>query len=101
MRLKRGVLFSIVPSLARRLQVIEALVEQVSGREMVVTCAMDGDHMSGSRHYTGEAIDIRIRDMEVADSLVLRRELKAALGKAFDVVLEVDHIHIEYDPVNV
>lgn len=99
MRIKSGVVFSVCASLARRLLVIEACYERVCGREMVITSACDGTHIVGSRHFTGEAIDLRTRDLEVDVALQLRRELKALLGVAFDVVLEVDHIHIEYDPV--
>lgn len=98
MRLKAGVVFSVVPSVARRLHVIESIYERVCGREMVITSVSDGVHRAGSRHYTGEAFDIRTRDLEVEVVLSLVRELKAALGKSFDVVLEVDHVHVEYDP---
>lgn len=63
--------------------------------ELVVTSTYEGNHSPGSLHYANDAVDIRRprqKDKECRD------ELRRALGKDFDVVLERDHIHIEYDP---
>lgn len=63
---------------------------------MTITSAKDGKHMSNSKHYSGNAIDIRTRDMkEINDTA---REIKFELGEDYDVIVEKDHIHIEYDP---
>lgn len=59
------------------------------GLTLTVTAGTDGKHMEGSLHYKGLAADLRFP---------LRDEIKAALGQGWDVVWELDHIHIEYDP---
>lgn len=67
------------------------------GGELVITAGTDGKHMVGSLHYKGLALDLRTRNIAGAEQAVVK-EIKAALGKDFDVVLEGDHIHIEFDP---
>ncbi len=54
--------------------------------------------MAGSLHYAGAAIDIRTRDIPLADVQKLIARIKACLGEDFDVVLETDHLHLEYQP---
>lgn len=63
---------------------------------MTITSGNDGIHMRKSKHYSNEAIDIRIRDMVNRERTF--KEIKKDLGKDYDVLLESDHIHIEYDP---
>lgn len=61
----------------------------------------DGVHMVDSLHYARRAVDLRIRDVDVA--VIHNGFCPAArllLGPDFDVVQERDHIHIEYDPKN-
>jgi hypothetical protein len=67
------------------------------GVDLVITAGTDGKHMVGSLHYKGMALDIRTRNI-VGNEVEVLAELKTALGPAFDVVLEGDHIHLEYDP---
>jgi len=55
---------------------------------------MDDAHKEDSLHYQGLAEDIRIWDVLEA----FKKRLEEALGLEFEVILEKDHIHIEYDP---
>lgn len=67
--------------------------------DLTLTSAKDGIHMPKSKHYDGMAIDLRIKNIphkEITKSIV--QELKNLLGETYDVVLESDHIHIEFDP---
>lgn len=67
------------------------------GKELVITSISDGKHKEGSKHYTGEAFDIRtfhLAPYELQDCL---KYLRSRLDNQYDIVLEVDHIHIEYD----
>lgn len=66
------------------------------GREFVITSLLDGKHSETSLHYTGCAFDCRIYDD--MDNLALVKEIKARLNKHFDVVLEGNHIHVEFQP---
>lgn len=65
----------------------------------------DGVHGKDSLHYVqnspsgkGRAVDIRTRDVAPMDTLKFATAAGLLLGGRFDVVTEVDHIHIEYDP---
>ena len=68
------------------------------GYSLVVTSLEDGNHMKGSFHYVGRAADLRTRDIPPDVCKQLVRDIKASLGNDYDVVLEKDHIHLEYDP---
>lgn len=81
--------------------VIAAAVANVSAEmetTLVVTAGIDGTHMEGSKHYSGEALDIRkftLQSDQRKDFLV---RIRKHLGPSYDVVEEPDHFHIEYDP---
>lgn len=98
MRLKTGVVLSLEPHFAAQLQIICSIYETVSRVPLVVTSARDGEHISGSKHYTGNAIDLRIAGLMRQDLDEILRCLRRDLPAGFDVVLEKDHIHVEYDP---
>ncbi len=69
-----------------------------AGHDFTITACVDGKHMAGSLHYAGAAIDVRTRDITAADVQKLIARIKACLADDFDVLLEVDHIHIEFQP---
>lgn len=68
------------------------------GKELVVTSCTDGKHMKGSKHYSGYAIDIRTRHLSVCEINNLLAWFKSHHDNEFDMVVEKDHIHVEYDP---
>lgn len=77
--------------------------------DCILTAGVDGKHGHGSLHYVGLAIDLRIRNLSPGNDLgpttmaratVLKNELKRALGIEYDVVLESNHFHIEFQPKN-
>ena len=43
-------------------------------------------------------MDLRTHDLLPAVTIDVHKELKKALGEQFDVCLEDDHIHVEFDP---
>ena len=51
----------------------------------------------GSKHMSGNAFDIRTYGLAVKEQENLVYELGNALGDDYDVVLESNHIHVEYD----
>ncbi len=61
---------------------------------LTITCVRDGTHKRGSLHYVGQAIDIR-RPYDLPE---IKDELQRTLGPQFDVVEEINHIHIEFQP---
>ncbi len=98
MRLKAGVrIRGITPEMAFVMPIIESVYLEY-GTEAVITSVSEGRHMRGSKHYTGCAVDVRTRTVDTEHHAPLCASLRGALEEDFDVVLERDHIHIEYDP---
>ena len=94
---KSGVLFrGVKPELLLGLSVADGFYERNGQREMVITSLADGTHGVGSLHYVGYAADLRIWNID--DIEIFADGLSTELGSEFDVVLETDHIHIEYQP---
>ena len=68
------------------------------GVTAVITSGTDGLHLPNSLHYSGMAFDFRTRHVPLGQREELAAEVSRALGDNFDVVLESDHLHVEYDP---
>ena len=66
--------------------------------EFVITSGVDGNHYMHSLHYTGLAYDYRTRDLTPGQQKMWTALIEERLGPDFDVVLEEDHLHVEYDP---
>lgn len=66
--------------------------------ECWITSASDGTHGPTSLHYQGLALDLRTRHVPPDALAPLHADLASALGEQFDVVLESDHLHVEFDP---
>lgn len=91
MTLKTGVqIRNLSPQILLALFVADRLL----GGNLVVTSVSDSTHSAGSLHYVGLAADLRLP----ADPPKFVADLKEALGGEFDVVLEGDHVHVEYQP---
>lgn len=67
------------------------------GIDLVITSGNDGVHMTNSLHYVGKAIDIRTNTMTNEQMTTCISYLRERLDYCFDIILESDHIHIEYD----
>lgn len=105
---------NLAPAMYHVLLVAATRFEHYGASEVVITsgCERDGKHSVGSRHWSGDAVDLRtdpndhwgiwvddevggydanhVRDL----ALTISRDL----GGDFDVVLEDDHLHIERHP---
>ncbi len=86
--------------------IAESVYSEV-GSVLVVTSLNDSKHSSGSLHYTGRAVDLRTKHLQPGVLQGIRRDtVPAVFAKlrerleplGFDVVLESDHIHVEFDP---
>lgn len=107
MRLKPGVsLRGVKPQVAIGLLIADGVLRK-AGADLIVskiedpvcTSVTDGAHKTGSLHYRGLAFDLRTRDFPSSDGLILNvaETLRAALGHEWDVIVEADHIHCEWD----
>jgi len=99
-RIKPGVdLSGIRSELVLALGVASA-VYTTFGKNLTITSARDSKHKAGSKHYVGLAADLRTSaaGIDAVTAGRIQAELKEALGAQFDVVVEGDHIHLEFDP---
>lgn len=105
MRLKKGAsLEGVTDITAKAIEDVD-LVYKNSSIMLWVTSGTegydgDGVHGKGSKHYSGEAFDCRTRNIpgDHRAKVEIFHTIKRVLGKDFDVILEKDHIHVEYDP---
>jgi len=98
MRLKAGVrLVGVKPELVVGLTITDSIFSDYEQR-LVVTAVVDGQHQSGSLHYPGMAFDARIAGIPQPILERISAALKDGLGEDFDIVLELDHLHIEFQP---
>jgi hypothetical protein len=71
------------------------------GIPTVMTSCRDGKHKDKSLHYIGDAVDIRLPsrfNTTAGIDLKLLAEGREALGEQYDLILESDHLHLEFDP---
>jgi len=95
MLIKAGVDISRLERNTRRALRKVANIFRRYNQEMIITSTYEGNHGEGSLHYANQAFDVRFPDDD-------RENIEAAifeeLSNNFDVLMEFDHIHIEYDP---
>ena len=82
------------------LMVIEGVFRYYGVEDVVVTAGTEGSRsrVKGSRHIIGQALDFRTRHWPDDHRTVIPHEIRQSLGPDYDVVLEKDHLHVEYDP---
>jgi D-alanyl-D-alanine dipeptidase len=66
--------------------------------EATVTYSTNGTHSTNSLHSSGNAVDLRTRDLTEEQRTDFASRLADELGEDYDVINEGDHIHCEYDP---
>lgn len=76
--------------------VAEAYAEH--GFQCVITSGTDGKHGVNSLHYKGLALDFRTRHLPPGVAGKIAARCRERLGNDYDIVVEGDHIHGEYDP---
>jgi len=94
-----------VPEIWYAIVAAEAIFTEY-GQHLIITSGQDGNHQRASAHYTGRAFDCRIRNFSGYPDLGINApeiqslfsDLSSGLGPYYDVVLESDHIHVEFDP---
>ena len=105
MQVKKGASIEGMRSEARRAIEEVDKVYVSSGIMLIITSGTEGEsgdgvHRKDSKHYTGDAFDCRTRNIPGSRRATkdIYNIIRRVLGDDFDVVLEKDHIHVEYDP---
>ena len=93
--MKPGVrLHGIMPEIVVAILIADQVYAQL-GHELVITSVLDGKHMRASIHYIGGAVDLGLPGK---DGVTARSQIAHRLGPDYDVILESNHIHIEWQP---
>lgn len=97
---KPGVMFILAPAGVRILEALK-LTSRLMHTDLVITSGSDGIH-SGPKdpHYSGEAYDVRTRDLSPAGKEELVTTLSELLGDRFYAFLEApgttnEHVHVQ------
>ena len=96
MKIKPGVSLQDVSWRMFHAAVIAEAVYEKYGAELVITSANDGKHGDKTLHHKGLALDLRTWTLN-GRALQVAGEIRKALPEAYDVGVESDHIHMEYD----
>jgi hypothetical protein len=94
---------SVLPSNRPEIERARRIVVEVWNRYGYTVTVTSGEepnatHRTESLHYSGFAEDYRTRDVPPSKLADMVADVRARLGSDYDVVLESDHLHIEYDP---
>lgn len=68
------------------------------GFDLVVTSINDSQHADTSRHWSGDAVDLRTREFSGDIARRIVEKLRRALPRHYLVLFESNHIHISYKP---
>ena len=99
--IKNGaVIHGLQPEILRAWDMVDEVYVSYGFELCVLTSGTDGKHGAQSFHPYGLAIDLRTWDFPGDTALSARvvAAIKTKLGDTYDVVLESDHLHIEYQP---
>jgi hypothetical protein len=99
MKLKQGASLEGVNWRMFSAAVIVDSVYMLYGAEAVITSGTDSQHSMDSEHYRGNALDFRTSNLNGRTTQVAAR-LRAVLP-GYAVIVETDHIHIQYGYDNV
>lgn len=100
--IKEGVCLKEINERLIHLCITSWWIWQKYGLDPVITSCNDGNHMKGSLHYNNMAWDLRIWGLPDVKAAAL--ELDGLLNirhHDYDVVVESDHLHVEFDPKTV
>lgn len=94
---------SVLPSNRPEIERARRMVVDVWKRYGYTVTVTSGEepyasHATQSLHYQGLAEDYRTRDIAPSKLADMVSDVRSRLGSDYDVVLESDHLHIEFDP---
>ncbi len=78
---------------------VDSIYDNIVNHDATVTFTTNGTHTAAnSRHYTGNAVDLRVWGFTAAQRQQAVDTLRRELGSNYGILDETDHIHVEYDP---
>ena len=106
LRFKKGVkVVGIRPEMALFLLTATGVAHAMGLQELWVTSGVEGTHRKGSLHYIGHGLDLRTRESTgrlkrwtPKFTEMFATKLRQGLTSEYDVVVEKNHIHGEFQP---
>jgi hypothetical protein len=100
MNFKKGVdVTGLHPMMLIAIITVNDIFREKVGADAVITSGRDGKHSRASFHYSGLALDWRTRHLDQTQLAIAVQAMQDRLEpQGFDVILERDHIHLEYQP---
>ena len=77
--------------------VADGVYQELGATAIVITSLTDGRHSIGSKHHCGKAVDLRIWTLDEDKRKPAVHLIQHRLGGGYFVLLEKDHIHIQYN----
>lgn len=97
MILKKGVkVQDISTEMVLALVIIEPLFKDIT-IDMRITSVRDGVHSVNSKHKLGQAVDLGTRNTDQEELVELTQTIRASLTDEYFVLLESNHIHIQFN----
>lgn len=87
----------IGPEILIAIWVADRVYEELGATQFCVTSLSDGKHKVGSKHYCGKGLDLRIWTLDEDKRKPAAERIQHRLGVGYFVLLESDHIHIQYN----
>lgn len=79
---------------------LDQITQEILKRDTIITSGVETRSGYRSLHPEGLAIDIRTRDATKDQAQQIVHRIAETVGPCYDVILESNHIHIEYDTHN-
>jgi hypothetical protein len=93
-----GISQDIKGQISKILPLIAEICNDVMPQNVIfITSTTGGQHMIGSLHYEGLAVDFDIPTWTDSERSDIANKLANRLPRQYDVVDEGTHIHVEYD----
>lgn len=71
---------------------------ETKDRPITISGGDEGTHSTKSKHWIGHAIDCFCMPWNEEEKSSFAEQIRMRLPSGYDVVPEVTHVHIEYDP---
>ena len=99
-KINRGVsIVGVKPEMVLATSIVESVYDKYDSCCTITSgTEQPAPHKPDSLHWTGFALDYRIRTIPKFNRQPLANEIAEALGTEFDVVLHTTHLHVEHDP---
>ena len=101
MKVKNG---AVLAGLSIEMTVAMRIVDDICkkyNQESIISCGLNGVHMAGSLHYSGNALDFSIHHIPKDVLTTILKELYISLQKIsinYGICLHSTHLHVQFKP---